>query len=159
MKKVIWSNDLDLQDFEDYFEEEGITEEDEKYEAMHELNDMYYYDELMNLDCQLPGDILVIADLGLWNGRFSGYKEMSGNLNNVLKSFQGDYCEVYFDGHNIKAKDIHHDGTNYYEFRLIKDDKNIEVLKNKIYNNDFDRTDINNYTRSLGSYVKEIYGW
>ncbi len=159
MEKVIWSNDLDLEDFEDYFEEEGITEEDEKYQAMHDLNELYYHDELMNLDCQLPGNILVIADLGLWNGRFSGYKEMDGNLNNVLKSFQGDYCKTYFDGHNIKAEDIHHDGTNYYEFRLIKDDRNVEVLKNKIYNNDFDRTDINNYTKSLASYVKEIYGW
>lgn len=159
MKKVIWSNDLDLQDFEDYFEEEGITEEDEKYEAMHELNDMYYYDELMNLDCQLPGDILVIADLGLWNGRKSGYKVIGNNLNNILKTFCGDYYEVYFDGYNIRAKDTHHDGTNYYEFRLIRPDRNIEVLKEKIYNDDFSRQDINYYTKSLAPYVKEIYGW
>jgi hypothetical protein len=159
MKKIIWSNRLDLKDFQDYFKEEGITDESEQYEAMYELNNIYLEDELMNLDCELPGNILVIADLGLWNGRRAGYKEMGNNLNNVLKTFCGEYCEVYYDGHNIVASDSHHDGTNYYEFRLIRDDKNIDVLKDKIYNDDFSRTDINNYTRSLAPFVKEIYGW
>ena len=84
---------------------------------------------------------------------------MGNNLNEILTASIGDLYEVYFDGHNIKAKDTHHDGTNYYEFRLIRNDRNIDILLEKIYNDDFSRQDINNYTRSLAPYIREVYGW
>lgn len=43
---------------------------------MYERNSEYLDDERMNLDIQLDKPILVIVDLGLWNGRYSGYKEI-----------------------------------------------------------------------------------
>ena len=116
-------------------------------------------DEVGNLHQELDNRIIVIADLGLWNGRHSGYKVIGSNLNDIMyQSTDGNY-KVWFDGHNIKAKDSHHDGFNYYEFREIKSGVNIDILKDKIYNGTFTRRDINRYTTSLGKYVKEIYGW
>jgi len=159
MKKIIWTNDVCLEDYEDYFREEGIVDEEKKIKEMYLSNELDFEAEMMNLNIKLPGKILVIACLGLWNGRRSGYKIMGNNLNEILTASIGDLYEVYFDGHNIKAKDTHHDGTNYYEFRLIRNDRNIDILLEKIYNDDFSRQDINNYTRSLAPYIREVYGW
>ena len=54
---------------------------------MYERNGEYLDDERMNLDIQLDKPILVIVDLGLWNGRYSGYKEIkSGNIKESRKS-------------------------------------------------------------------------
>ncbi len=159
MKKIIWTNDVYLEDYEDYFREEGITDKEEKIKEMYFLNELDFEAEMMNLDIKLPDKILVIACLGLWNGRRSGYKIMGNNLNEILTASIGDLYEVYFDGYNIKAKDTHHDGTNYYEFRLIRNDRNIDILLEKIYNDDFSRQDINNYTRSLAPYIRKVYGW
>ena len=115
-------------------------------------------DEVGNLHKELDNRIIIIADLGLWNGRHSGYKVIGSNLNDIMyQSTDGNY-KVWFDGHNIKARDSHHDNCNYYEFREIKSGVNIDILKNKIYNGTFTRRDINRYTTSLGKYVKEIYG-
>ena len=75
-KHIIWSNlNLDMEDWREFLEEEypGRTE-DEYYCLMHELNDGYLDDERMNLDKQVSTPIIVCADLGLWNGRKSGYR-------------------------------------------------------------------------------------
>jgi parallel beta-helix repeat protein len=46
----------------------------------------YFDDEEINLNLELGRHILVIADLGLWNGRHSGYKEIGTNLRDCLCS-------------------------------------------------------------------------
>ena len=52
---------------------------------MCETNADYLSDERVNLNIQLSQPILVIADLGLWNGRRMGYKEIpSGNIRDCL---------------------------------------------------------------------------
>lgn len=137
---------------------DDITEED-IYEERNFLAEMDYSDEKDNLYKLLPNNILCIANLGLWNGRKSGYKVLDNNLNSILNQACGDYYHVYYDGYNIVAKDSHHDGTNYYTFRLIKDNVNIENLLTKLYNGKATNKDINNYTKSLRSEVKQIYGW
>ncbi|MGE4353904.1 MAG: hypothetical protein AB7D36_07465, partial [Oscillospiraceae bacterium] len=54
---------------------------------MHEINGEYLSDERMNLNIQLPRSIIIIADLGLLNGRFSAYKMIgSGNIRDCLYS-------------------------------------------------------------------------
>lgn len=137
MKHVIWSN-IDS----------------DNYDA-----DYYLEDERMNLDIPTDGRILVIADLGLWNGRRQGYKIINGNVSNILYD-DADYVEWYSDGYNIKATAHHHDGTNYYEYREIREDKNIDNLLNTIYNGEeITRRQLNYYTKSLHPYVAEVYGW
>ena len=141
-KKIIWSNrNLDIDDWRDGYKEyleinerdDNPNDEDAIYRWMLETNDMYLDDERMNLNKNTDGRILVIADLGLWHGRKQGYKILGRCVSDIL-SDDADYVEWYSDGYNIKATASHHDGTNYYEYRVIREDRNIENLLDAIYN-------------------------
>ena len=136
------------------------TEEDIYEDITFSIN-VWYDDESEILHKPLEGRILAIVDMGLWNGRKTGYKILDNNLNEVLTSTIGcDEKEVYFDGYNIKAEGYHHDGRNYVEYREIREDKNIDKLLDKIYNNEpISRSELNYYTKPLGKYVKQIFGW
>lgn len=170
MKRIIWSNrNLNIDDWRDVYREFckmndidiSNKNDDDIYDFMYETNNDYLEDERMNLNISTEGRILVIADLGLWNRRRNGYKICNiCNVNQIFSCIQGDYVEYYFDGHNIKASDSHHDGTNYYEFREIREDTSFIKLLNAILNGeDVTRQMINRYTRSLGRYCKQVYGW
>lgn len=55
-------------------------------ERAHEEVDLYYDCEKNNLD-QKTGEIVIIADLGLWNGRRQAVKETEKyNLNAILEN-------------------------------------------------------------------------
>lgn len=141
-------------DFEDW-ETTDVTD------TIYEEIDMWFEDEQSNLFKKLDGRILCIADMGLWNGRRYGYKILGNNLNEVVTCGIGcDEKEIYCDGFNVLAKGYHHDGTNYVEFREIREDRNIDNLLNKLYMNEpVTRKEINYYTRSLRPYVKQVYGF
>ena len=150
-------------DVKEWLEEdavENITEEKITDEVYFQI-DMNFNDETSNLDKKLNGRILAIADMGLWNGRRTGYKILGNNLNEVLTCGIGcDDKEIYCDGFNVKAKGYHHDGTNYVEFREIREDRNIENLTDKLYSGmPVTRKEINYYTKSLLPHVKQIYGF
>lgn len=119
-----WSNEnLDLDDWrEDLQEQYPDCSEDELYRIMCETNADYLSDERVNLNIQLSQPILVIADLGLWNGRRMGYKEIpSGNIRDCLSGGY-DYTTWYVDKKgDFRCDDIHHDGTNHYLYRVYKD--------------------------------------
>lgn len=166
MERIIWSNfykeveaikeDL-LKEPENFLSKDNPTDEDFDNYA-NELVYLYHQDELDNLDKRLNGRILVIADLGLWDGRRKGYKILGNNLNEILYS-DTDYYKIGVKNKNIRAIASHHDGTNYYEFREIREDRNIENLTNDIYNNkEITRGRLNYYTKSIAPYIKEIYG-
>lgn len=126
-----------------------------------EVGDGFWLDdERENLNIQLENPILVIADLGFWNGRRQGYKIIeSGNIKDILYD-ECDYVKWYSDGHNIKAIASHHDGTNYYEYREIRDRDKIENLLEQIYyGKQITRSKLNYYTRSIHPYIAKIYGW
>jgi hypothetical protein len=133
--------------------------DDDIYNERDFLAQMDFDDECVNLNKELSNKILCIASLGLWYGNRTGYKILDNNLKSILYQAQGDYYHVYYDGYNVVAKDCHHDGTNYYTFRLIKDNVNIDNLLNKLYSGTATNNDINNYTKSLRDTVKRIYGW
>lgn len=120
----IWSNaDLDYEEWKDWMEEEYPTlSDDERVAMMYEENGHYLEDERLNLDIQLSQPILVVADLGLWNGRRTGYKEIpSGNIRDCLYS-DYDYTTWYVDkSGDLRCDDTHHDGTNHYLYRVYKD--------------------------------------
>lgn len=73
-KHEVWSDmDLDLDDWRDDLQEEyPELDEDGLYEKMLELNADYLDDERSNLKQPIGGSLLIIADLGLWNGRHQG---------------------------------------------------------------------------------------
>lgn len=168
-KHIIWSNmNLDIEDWrEDYKEscENNDMEYDPNdkyaiYEWMMETNKEYFYDERMNLDKVVEGRILVIADLGLWNGRKPAYKIVdSGNIKDIL-GFTYDCAEFYGDGYNIRGTEVHHDGTNYYLYRVIREDRNIQNLLDDIWDGkEYTMKKLNYYTKSLYKDVAEVYGW
>ncbi len=138
-KRIIWSN-------------RDVDEDPE-------LLNIYLDDERENLNIVADGRILVIADLGLWNGRRQGYKILSRRVSDIL-SDDADYVEWYGNGYNIKATASHHDGTNYYEYRVIREDRNIENLLDAIYNGEkITRKKLNYYTKSLYKDIAKVYGW
>ena len=98
-RHIIWSNDIDYDDWREDLEEQypDLTET-ERMELMYELNGDYLDDERSNLDIQLSRPILVVGDLGLWHGRRMGYKEiLSGNIRDCLYSERDmDYSTWYF---------------------------------------------------------------
>lgn len=168
-KHIIWSNmNLDIEDWrEDYKEscENNDMEYDPNddyaiYEWMMETNSEYLDDERMNLNKVVEGRILVIADLGLWNGRKSAYKIVdSGNIKDIL-GFTYDCAEFYGDGYNIRGTEVHHDGRNHYLYRVIREDRNIMNLLNDIWDGkEFTMKKLNYYTKSLYKDVAKVYGW
>ena len=173
MKRTIWKSygmysikelEIEEQDAKEFLSESypEIEQTDEAItDEIYDNISRWYDDETDNLDKQLDGRILAIASMGLWNGRKTGYKILGDNLNEVLTSTIGcDEKEVYFDGYNIKAEGYHHDGRNFVEFREIRKGKNIDKLLNKIYDNEpISRSELNYYTKPLGKYVKQIFGW
>lgn len=163
-RHVIWSSDVDVDDYKEWLEEEyPDASETEKWELAEEANDMRLDDERENLNIQLNDDILVIANLGLWNGRHSGYKVLSsGNIKDCLYS-NADYNTWYLDDRGDLCCDaVHHDGTNYYTYREWKpgvSEVQKENLLDKIYYGKATRRDITRVTRRLGDDIARVYGW
>ena len=162
---IIWSShDLDYEDWRDDLESYyPYMPEQERIRIMYETNDSYLDDERCNLDIQLSRPILVIADLGRWNGRVMGYKEIpSGNIKDCLYD-DCDYLTWYVDRYgDFRCTAIHHDGTNHYLYRTYKDgvsEEQIENLKWKIYYGKATRADITRITRRLGDEIGKVYGW
>lgn len=164
-RHIIWSDlNLNYEDWRSDLEAEyPHMSEDERYAFMHEINAEYIDDERMNLDVQLSTPILVCADLGLWNGRKSGYKLIdSGNIKDCLYS-SCDYNEWYVDKRgDLRCTAVHHDGTNRYLYRAIKEtatDAQIDNLQEKLYNGTATRADITRVTRRLGDEIAAVYGF
>lgn len=162
---LIWSNyDLDYDDWREALEDEyPELSESEREELMYEINGDYLDDERNNLDIQLSQSILVVVDLGLWNGRFMGYKEIkSGNIRDCLYS-DTDYSTWYVDQlGDLRCDAIHHDGTNHYLYRVYKDgatETQIDNLLAKIYEGRATRKDITRLTHRLGDDIAAVYGW
>ena len=171
-RHIIWSNmNLEADDWRDsykeYLEINGLdddpNDENKLYEYMVEVNDDYLSDERRNLDIQFSQPIIVIGDLGRWNGRVAGYKMIdSGNIKDCLYS-DTDYTEWYVDKYgDLRADAVHHDGTNHYLYRVFKDgvtDTQIENLQDKIYNGKATRADITRVTKRLGDDIAGVYGF
>lgn len=159
-KRIIWQN-VDVQVDEDFYDEyyPEFTEDERMNDAL-DTNDLNLGDERANLNIQLSGEIIAIADMGLWNGRKTGYKIIkSGNINDILYS-DSDYVEWYSDGYNIKATMHHHDGTNYVEYREIRADRDAEKMMNMLYSGQkVSRSMINYYTKSILPEIAKVYGW
>lgn len=164
-KHIVWSDiGLDLEDWrEDLKTEYPDASDDELTAKMYEINGYYLEDERVNLNIQLPQSIIVVADLGLWNGRFQGYKMIeSGNIKDCLYS-DCDMNEWYVDKKgDLRCTAIHHDGTNHYLYRVFKEnvsDSQIARLQEKIYNGTATRQDITRVTKRLGDDIGAVYGW
>ena len=160
---VLWTDiNLNFDDWKDDLQSEyPELSENELIEKMYEINADYLDDERVNLNRQLSQPILIIGDLGLWNGRANGYKMIdSGNLKDCLYT-NSDMAEWYVDKRgDLRCDSVHHDGTNHYLYRVFKDcvsETQIENLQNKIYFGKATRADITRVTRRLGDEINKVY--
>lgn len=165
-RHVIWSNDnLDFErDWKDDLSSQYPDHtEDELLSLMYDLNNEYLDDERVNLNITLSRPILIIADLGLWNGRRSGYAEIkSRNIRDCLYS-ESDYVTWFVDElGDLRCDAVHHDGTNHLLYRVYKDtatESQIERLQEKLYEGTATRQDITRLTKRLGDVIADVYGW
>lgn len=163
-KWMIWSSDYNVDDFAEWLDEEHPeANEYEREELACELNSSYLGDEQMNLDdIVAPNGIIVIASLGLWDGRRPGCKEIkSGKVSDCLH-LRYDGGEFYCDKYNFCGVEYHHDGTNSYTYRAWKDglsDRQKENFMDKILKGTVMSCDISRYTRSLRPEIAKVYGW
>ena len=171
-RHIVWSDQsLDIEDwredYKQYLEENNLDldpdDENAIYEWMVETNDEYLSCERMNLDIQLSQPIIVIGDIGRWNGRVMGYKMIdSGNIKDCLYS-DTDFTEWYVDKYgDLRADAVHHDGTNHYLYRVFKNGitpEQAERLQDKIYMGKATRADITRVTRRLGDEIAAVYGF
>lgn len=134
--------------FEDYFDEENYTingEGDEMcaipknggmsydfmdwYYAQCDIEDedfWYGFKDAMkyrNLDC------IVTGTLGLWDGKHSIYPtcgELMDMINKCLKDAY-DYI-IRIENNVMYIENHHHDGTNYYEIRLVNGENYDKII-------------------------------
>lgn len=167
-KNILWSSEINIDDWrEDIIYELGAdcTEAD-IYEEAEERNRLDLDDMRENLNIQMDNQIIVIGDLGLWNGRVTGYKMIeSGNLKDCFVTQCSGMSEITWfidtDG-NLRASESHHDGTNYYLYRVVKQDVSETELNDfqaKIYDAQMTAEDLEKYTASLGDTVAKVYGF
>lgn len=139
---------------------ESITEE-QLYSECGESESLWYDDEKAQLEDISEGPVLAIADLGLWNGRRCGYKELK-SLEDVMSS-SCDYERVYVDSNgDLRKKETHHDGSNYILYRYWKDgltEVQKENFLDKLYNGKATQRDVTRYTRKAGVKIADTYGW
>lgn len=105
--------------------------------------------------------LIAIADLGRWNGRCGGYKEVK-NLKDVMYT-SCDYERVYVDSNgDLRKEESHHDGSNSILYRYWKEGLTEEQRENfmsKIYNGSCTQKDITRYTRKAGLGIANAFGW
>ena len=82
------------------------------------MNELDLDDLRTNLDIQLDTPILILADIGRWDGRVRGYKEIySGNLKDIFCAQVNGMSDQHWfcDGYNILLSRKHiMTEQNYY---------------------------------------------
>lgn len=135
--------------------------EELKSEEAYNQTEFWRECEKANLD-QNTGEIVIIADLGLWDGRVAGVKETGEyNLNAILE-YHGrvDDIEVYTENGEVRGMGHHHDGTNHYIFREVANQEKWDKLAEKIAAGEkYTEKELNGATKSLVGRVNKIYGW
>lgn len=163
---TIWTNEPDAITalMEDYNAEYGDEDEQLDYYAAAELNDEYRHDEISNLESANAGEILAIADLGLWNGRCSGYTTYK-KLTDVLETMPNydAYIRFYVDEHGeFCGRFTHHDGINSVIYRERRPNCS-EEMWNHLLETMMEDDDYSNLvelcTMPLGTKIQAIYGW
>lgn len=127
------------------------------YNSENENDEILFDNILHDLNIETKKTIIAIATLGLWNGNRVGYKILCHNLKDVIGCDQSvDTFELYYDYEDkeLKGTGIHHDGTNNYMFREIKDEATIYHFTDLLISkNELDMDLVNKYTNKLSDYL------
>lgn len=167
IKYIIWSSWIDEDDWRDAIkedcEENGIDyDENILYYMASKLNNIYLEDERDNLNINISNGIIAIADLGLWFGRRTGYKEIGNNIADCLY-YDTDNAEFWVDSHGVfYAAMYDHDGTSFVVFKAWKDgvtDEQKENVMDALYCGKCTNRMLRRYTHNLGGDIAKVYGW
>lgn len=139
-RKIIFTNDVNNEDYREDFnqfcEDNGVENTEENFYDFIDTCVRWDYEDIISMTDKPCNDILVIAYLGLWDGKHTGYKLLTGHkINSIFDVIQGDYFEMYIDENGeIMARDSHHDGTNHYIFREVRENVDITNLLDNLLN-------------------------
>ena len=170
-KKVneIWNYDTSSWDREEgkleYEENYGETPDEEELDRfIDDTNNMYLDDECNSVEFyeKQHGSktYVILADLGLWNGRAEGGKIVKGLWNAISKCFE-DYNHVYEYRRRLCVDAIHHDGTNHFQIKELTP-KGLEYVENHPYMSDrelHERLFKDSHYSHEVTLFKTIYGW
>ena len=163
MKKRIWSNGYEaIKSIADDTKEENPDLAGDVIWAMaDELNEEYFMEDMESLRKEI-GDMIIIADLDLWDGHRTAIKEVSGSIADLPSICVGEIMDWYVEDGEMWIDDKHHDGTNRYRIRAWKD--GVSRLAKDCFHYILEKgalteDDIENLTRPLGSVVAKAYGW
>ena len=168
---VIWSNEYDViesleKEIMENPEDFGVRykDGDDLWATACEINAEYLGDEKANLNIDVGEEIIIIADLGLWDGRHQAYKLLNKtNIADCLTGTCGDYVTWFVDDRgDLMCRDIHHDGTNLYTYRAWKPEishAQRSYFMQKVAIGKATRKDITRYTQRIGDRVADVYGW
>lgn len=166
-KRVLWSSEIDFDAWRDDYREDYLDATDDEIDEMindQNYDDLVYEREILNIN--LPEPIIVIADLGLWNGRRTGYREIPGNIAKCLDVYGSSSYEStwYLDDRNdLVCDDMHHDGTNHYLYRTWKktatQQQRANLISKIVTGETITRRDITRLTERLGDAICAAHGW
>lgn len=171
-RHIIWASDVDFDDWKEGLQAEypEMTEE-QLIETMYEQNTEYLNDQRVNCSgIKFPNGVFVVADLGLWHGRKTGIlpSRKTAAIHEVSDCFRS-FCNsdseltIYVDAKgDLRADEVHHDGTNHYLFRAYRpgvSDTQKENLENLAYTQQDYQTAMKRLTYRLGDLIGDVYGW
>lgn len=173
MKHLVWTSDIgDVNDWRDILEDDECVTDEELEDRAYELNCEYLFDEYENLSgAELPAGFIVLANLELWNGGAYACRAYNRptTIGDALRQTMDERCgdgpsAVYIDDNgDLRVKDAHHDGTNYYCIRAwrpgLTNDEKDACINAFVYTTLRDRTRVEACTIPLGPACAEVYGW
>lgn len=154
--------------FDMYAEENGWEDvddvpDDEVWDAIAFSNDCEWDNAKYDIEkfIRENGPLLVVGSLGLWDGRYDGgkicrdFRELAGAWEHC------DYIKIYDQNGHMYIECSHHDGTNYWECKLLteKGENYAEDHSWDMYDRDLHKRLWNDshYTR-LPHFAHKVYG-
>ena len=156
--------DYEESDYQNYLRENELTETDLSFDDwVYDQMDCWLDSEKVNLDIP-TNQIVCIEHLHLWNGTGNNYRFCGNNIKSIFDYSIGDYVKFYTDRYNVLCNDMHHDGTNVYTYRELKDNVTEEMFE-KAFDNLMNKGQkptskwLCRYTKSIKPKVANVYGW
>ena len=157
-----WDREGMKMEYEEIYEKTPDEEELDRF--IEDTNTMYLDDEYANItfyeEEHGAKTYVILADLGLWNGRAEGGKIIKGLWNAISKCFE-DYNHIYEYRRRLCVDAIHHDGTNHFQIKELTP-KGLEYVENHPYMSDrelHERLFKDSHYSHEVTLFKTIYGW
>ena len=157
-----WDKEEMKQEYEELNGE--IPSEEVLDRFIEDTNDMFLDDERSNVEFYEKQygakTYVVLADLGLWNGRAEGGKIIKGLWNAISKCFE-DYNHIYEYRRRLYVDAIHHDGTNHFQIKELTP-VGIDYMENHPYMSDRElhqRLFKDSHYSHEVTIFKKMYGW